>query len=91
MTPRPPTWRMRLVAGCANSPPGAPEVRIEPAAPGTLDALVALVAGEAKDADGDEVSYSFSRFKDGGAFPDIGSSDTVPRSSRRRGRCGGWG
>lgn len=50
------------LVGC-NSPPPIPEVSIEPDAPNTADELVAKAVSE--DANGDEVTFEYTWFKDG--------------------------
>ncbi|MCK6530825.1 hypothetical protein L6R50_25795 [Myxococcota bacterium] len=48
-----------------NTPPTAPGVTVEPAAPTDEDALVCSVATPSEDADGDAVSYAYSWAVDG--------------------------
>ncbi|BDG10434.1 FG-GAP repeat domain-containing protein [Anaeromyxobacter paludicola] len=46
-----------------NSPPGAPQVALEPDRPRTGQPLACRVAGEAVDPDGDPVSYAYAWWK----------------------------
>ncbi|MEC8191829.1 MAG: hypothetical protein VX127_03805 [Myxococcota bacterium] len=59
-----------------NTPPTAPEVYIEPAAPEEDDTLVCVIAEESFDLDGDPVSYAFTWTVDGEAF---GPTETTDR------------
>ncbi|MFZ5476859.1 MAG: MopE-related protein [Myxococcota bacterium] len=54
---------LSLVA--CNEAPGSPTVAISPTTPTTLDALEAVVQGEAADGNGDAVTYRYAWFVDG--------------------------
>ena len=52
-----------------NSLPTAPVVSIDPADPGTTDALVAVLDEESTDVDGDVISYVYMWYRDGSVAP----------------------
>ncbi|HCF61003.1 MAG TPA: hypothetical protein DFS52_23780, partial [Myxococcales bacterium] len=58
-----PTARASLTL--VNTPPQAPEALLLPTRPARGESLEAALAAEAKDADGDRLSYRFAFFKDG--------------------------
>jgi hypothetical protein len=69
----------------ANAPPGAPKVELRPAAPRKGEALRAVIAAEAPDADGDALRYHYAWTKNGKplALPD--GAREVPASEVARG------
>ena len=62
-----------------NEPPVAPRVHIEPAAPTTLDRLVATLDEEAVDPDGDEIAYVYTWTRDGETY--MGNTPHVEASA----------
>lgn len=61
-----------LVVGCSpmpelqfNEPPGVPTIVITPAEPTTSDPLVASIGTDAVDAEGDDIAYEWTWYKDG--------------------------
>ncbi len=75
---RSPILGLLALAAC-NAPPEALQVTISPKAPATTDDLVAEITGAFTDADGDEVSYGFTWYRDGVAQPQL-TDLTVPAS-----------
>jgi hypothetical protein len=75
-----------LLVGCANHPPGAPTVSIEPQAPRSADDLTASIATESLDEDGDPVSYTYAWFLDGAERGDLGSTPTVGWANTAKGQ-----
>jgi hypothetical protein len=71
------------VAFSVNGLPSAPTIAIEPAAPDTLDELVASVTADAVDPEGDAITYTWAWTQDTAATGI--SSDTVPESGTSRG------
>jgi hypothetical protein len=67
-----------LLTAC-NLPPEALQVAITPESPTTVDDLVAEVTGPTIDADGDEITQTFTWYVDGEPRPDLNSL-TVPAS-----------
>jgi hypothetical protein len=74
-----------LLLGACNTPPAALQVSIGPGAPTTTEDLVAEIAGELVDPDGDEVSTSFTWYQDDEARPDL-TELTVPASETAKGQ-----
>jgi formylglycine-generating enzyme required for sulfatase activity len=74
----------KAVVDIENQPPSAPTVSIGPNDPRTTDDLVAVIDAEARDADGDAVTYSYSWKQDGLPREDLGAN-TVPNSETTKG------
>jgi hypothetical protein len=73
-----------------NSPPGAPQLAIEPDPARTADDLSCRVAVPAVDPDGDEVTYTFSWWRNERPVPAGANPGLVPASATSRGdrfRC----
>jgi hypothetical protein len=73
-----------------DSPPGQPEVVVEPARPRTTDALTCRVARPAADPDGDEVSYAFAWWRNDAPLGGLADPAVVPARTGVRGdrfRC----
>jgi hypothetical protein len=68
----------RAEATARNSPPTAPKVEIRPARPRRGDALHAVIAAPAEDADGDPLAYKFSWRKNGAPLAVPGDGREVP-------------
>ncbi len=69
-----------------NTPPAAPQVRIEPASPGTGDDLAVEVIRPAEDSDRDPVSYRFAWRRKGRPYRgEHASASRLPSSETRRG------
>ena len=68
--------------GC-NSPPTAPGIAIQPVNPTSADDLTVLFAVEATDADGDELTYTYTWFHQGTATEYEGSQ--VPSGATAKG------
>jgi hypothetical protein len=66
----------------ANSPPGLPEVALDPPAPTRADTVRLVVRKPAQDADGDAVTYRITWAQDG---LESGSGDTYPGDRLRKG------
>ena len=74
-----------FATGCSNSAPTAPVLEISPAAPTTLEELVATITTESTDSDrGDEVAYTWAWSVNGVLQRDITGS-TVPAEATSRG------
>ncbi len=58
----------------SNTPPGAPDVEISPAAPEPDDVLVCGIATESADVDGDTVTYTYAWYVDGASTSHTGST-----------------
>ncbi len=74
----------KAVVDIENQPPSAPTVSIGPNDPRTTDDLVAVIDAEARDADGDAVTYSYSWKQDGLPRTDL-TTNTVPAAETVRG------
>ena len=74
----------KAVVDIENQPPSAPTVSIGPNDPRTTDDLVAVIDAEARDADGDAVTYSYSWKQDGLPRADL-TTNTVPAAETVRG------
>jgi len=72
-----------FMAAC-NEPPGMAQVVISPSIPGTDKDLVATIAADAPDSNGDAISYSYSWFEDGEVRSDL-SGATVTSSETSKG------
>ncbi|MFL5263071.1 MAG: hypothetical protein ACJ79L_11790 [Anaeromyxobacteraceae bacterium] len=69
-----------------NSPPGAPQVVVEPEAPRRGDALVCRIAAEAPDPDGDALTYRYAWSKDGAPAPPGADPAHVAADRLRKGQ-----
>jgi hypothetical protein len=65
----------------ANSPPGAPQVLLEPAAPTHASGLRAVIRTPAPDLDGDRIGYRFTWLRDGAPVGTT-SAQVAPRTPR---------
>ncbi len=91
---RVPLWRnatshavlFGLCLGACNSPPGSPEVAIDPSQPGTEDKLRALIVQESEDGNDDLVSYSYAWQLDGVDQADLTES-TVSADRTAKGQA----
>lgn len=75
----------------ANSLPSAPRVRLTPEAPRSSDGLTCELAEEARDPDGDALSYRFVWWKNGVEQPLSPATQRIPARMTRpneRWRCG---
>lgn len=87
-----PLFSITMLAACdgkavvetENQRPSAPEVAIGPDDPKTGDDLVAVILTDARDPDGDAVSYTYRWFQDGLPRADL-ATDTVPAAETARG------
>jgi outer membrane protein assembly factor BamB len=68
-----------------NTPPGSPKVEILPVRPRKGEALRAILAAPAEDADADPVSYTFTWTKNGQPLPVSGDPREVPGTQVQRG------
>ncbi len=68
-----------------NSPPGSPKVEILPARPRQGEALRAVLAAPAGDADADSLAYTFTWTRNGQPLPVPGDPREVPGTQVRRG------
>jgi len=84
----PSLWLPFLACGdkgtASNAPPSAPEVSISPAEPHDADDLVATVDTPSVDPDGDEVSYTYTWYKDEVKQEGV-RTDTVPDNKTAKG------
>ncbi|MFO0582932.1 MAG: FG-GAP-like repeat-containing protein [Anaeromyxobacter sp.] len=72
-------------ATARNTPPGAPAVRITPAAPRRGDPLRAVLTQGAEDVDADLLSYRYAWTKNGAPLPVSGDGREVPGREVARG------
>ncbi len=75
----------------ANSLPGAPRVRLSPSAPKSSDSLTCDLIAEARDPDGDRLSYRFIWWKNDQEQPLAATTQRIPARMTRPGerwRCG---
>jgi outer membrane protein assembly factor BamB len=70
----------RAEVAARNTPPTAPKIEIRPARPRRGDALHAVLAAPAEDADGDALAYKFTWRKNGAPFAAPGDGREVPGS-----------
>ena len=68
-----------------NTPPGPPTVEILPARPRRGEALRAILAAPAEDADADPLGYTFTWTRNGQPLPVSGDPREVPGAQVRRG------
>ena len=75
-----------LIAACVeeNEAPGAPKVSIGPTLPATDADLVAVIDSEAKDPEGDEVTYTYAWKQNGLPRTDL-TTATVPAAETTKG------
>lgn len=74
MTPTVRRFAILAALAACNAPPTTPVVSIGPADPTTVSDLVATI--DATDPDGDELTYSYTWYRDGTAVPSV-TGDTV--------------
>jgi len=83
--------KVRAERRYANSLPGAPRVRLSPSAPKSRDSLTCELVAEARDADGDRLSYRFIWWKNDQEQSLAATTQRIPARMTRPGerwRCG---